>query len=70
MALDFTQLEAAVTEDESVDSSAAQLITALAKEVEDNKNDPIALQKFVDRLRTTSATLSAAVAANTKPPQG
>jgi uncharacterized coiled-coil protein SlyX len=65
MALDFTQLEAQVSRDETVNGSAAALIVQLAAEVEANKNDPAALQAFVDRLRASQDTLAAAVSANT-----
>jgi hypothetical protein len=65
MPLDFTALEAAVTEDESVDSSAATLLKTLFDEVEANKNNPAAIQAIVDRVRATNAKLAAAVSANT-----
>lgn len=65
MALDFSQLEAEVTRDASVNSSAKTLIEQLAAEVEANKNDPAALQAFVDRLRGQNDALATAVAANT-----
>lgn len=65
MALDLTALTAAVTEDESVDSSAATLLKTLFDEVEAAKTDPAAIQAIVDRVRNSTAALSAAVAANT-----
>lgn len=65
MALDFSQLEAQVSRDETVNGSAVTLIQQLAAEVEANKNDPAALQAFVDRLRGSQDTLAAAVQANT-----
>lgn len=65
MALDFSQLEAEVARDETVDGSASTLIAKLAAEVEANKNNPAALQALVDRLRASNDALSAAVAANT-----
>ena len=65
MALDLTQLEAEVARDEEVNSSAAILIGQLAAEIEASKNDPVALQTLVDRLRASQDSLSEAVAANT-----
>lgn len=65
--LDLTQLEAEVTRDEEVNSSAAILIGRLAAEIEASKNDPVALQALVDRLRSQQDALAAAVAANTTP---
>jgi hypothetical protein len=75
MALDLSALEAEITRDEEVNSSAATLISSLASEIERLKNDPAALQALVNRLRTNSDALSAAVAANTPgepepPPEG
>lgn len=63
--LDLTQLEAEVARDEAVNSSAATLITRLAAEIEASKNDPVALQGLVDRLRSSQDALATAVAANT-----
>jgi len=63
--LDFTALEAELTANESVDSSAAALITALANEIEANKDAPAKLQAMADRLRASNASLAAAVAAGT-----
>ncbi len=65
MPLDLTALEAAIAEDESVDSSATTLINALLDEVEANKNDPARIQALVDRARASSAPLAAAVARGT-----
>jgi uncharacterized coiled-coil protein SlyX len=65
MALDLTQLEAEVSRDEAVNSSAATLIGKLAAEIEASKNDPAALQALVDRLRASQDSLAAAVSANT-----
>lgn len=65
MALDLSQLEAEVARDEQVNSSAALLISQLAAEIEASKNDPVALQALVDRLRASQDGLAAAVAANT-----
>lgn len=63
--LDLTALEAAVTEDEKADSSAATLLKKLFDEVEANKTDPAALQALVDRVRASTGALAAAVVANT-----
>lgn len=67
MPLDLTALEAEIARDGDVDSSAATLIQRLAAEIEANKTDPAALQALVDRLRSQTDTLAAAVAA--VPPQ-
>jgi len=60
--LDLTALEAAVTEDESTDNSAVTVITALMAEVEANKGNPAAIQAIVDRVRTSTGKLAAAIA--------
>ena len=65
MPLDLSALEAEVTRDESVDSSASTLLKSLFDEVEAHKNDPAAIQALVDRVRASNDSLSAAVAANT-----
>jgi uncharacterized coiled-coil protein SlyX len=65
MAMDFTQLEAEVARDESVNSSAANLLGQLAAEIERLKGDPVALQALVDRLRASQDALAAAVQTNT-----
>ena len=65
MPLDLSQLEAEVARDEQVNSSAALLISRLAAEIEASKNDPVALQNLVDRLRASQDSLSEAVLANT-----
>jgi len=71
--LDFSALETELNRNDSVDGSATVLMEALFKEVEANKNDPTALQAFVDRARAANDKLAAAVAANTPaavPPPG
>ena len=65
MPLDLTDLTAAVTEDESVDSSAITLINNIAAALEAAKGDPIAVAALAARLRATSASLAAAVSAHT-----
>jgi hypothetical protein len=65
MPLDLTALEAELTRNESVDSSAALLMKRLFDEFEANKNNPVAIQALVDRARAANDSLSAAVAANT-----
>ena len=65
MALDLSALEAAVSEDETVDGSAIALINGLATALEATKGDPVAVQALADRLRATSAALAAAVIAHT-----
>jgi len=63
--LDLSQLQAEIERNEQADSSAIQLMRALAAEVEASKNDPVALQAFVDRLRLSTDALAAAVVTNT-----
>jgi hypothetical protein len=65
MPLDLTALEAEITRDEQVNSSAATLIAAIATELESVKGDPAAVQALVDRLRSQSDSLAQAVANNT-----
>ena len=63
--INFTALEAEITRDNDVNSSAATLIASLAKEIADNVENPEALELLVTRLREQSDALAAAVAANT-----
>lgn len=63
--LDLSALEAEVTRNESVDGSAKTLLEQLFAEVEAHKNDPVAIQALVDRVRAANDSLSAAVVANT-----
>lgn len=63
--LDLSALEAEVTRNESVDSSASVLLKSLFDMVEAAKNDPAAIQAIVDRVRASNDALTAAVAANT-----
>jgi hypothetical protein len=63
--LDLTRLRDEVARDNEVNASAATLILRLAAEVEANKNDPEALQAFVDQLRSQNDTLAKSVAENT-----
>ncbi len=65
MALDFTALQAEITRDADVNSSAATLLADLAAKVEATKGDPAAVQALADALRANSDSLAAAVAANT-----
>jgi hypothetical protein len=69
MALDFTALEAELTRDNDVNSSAATLIEKLADEIEAAGGDKAKLDELVAKLRAQSDALAAAVAANT-PGQG
>lgn len=63
--LDLTALEAELTRNESVDSSAKLLMERLFAEFEANKNNPAAIQALVDRARAANDSLATAVAANT-----
>lgn len=67
MPLDFSALDAEITRDTDVNSSASTLITTLAAQFEAVKGDPAAVQALVDRLRSNNDSLAAAVAANTTP---
>jgi hypothetical protein len=63
--LDLTALQAEVTRDQGVVSSAVTLIKNLADKIEATKGDPAAVQALADSLRTSTDDLAAAVAANT-----
>lgn len=67
MPLDLSALEAEVTRDTDVNSSASTLISALAAQFEAVKGDPAAIQALADKLRANNDSLAAAVAANTTP---
>lgn len=69
MALDLTALGVELDRDRDVNSSASDLIDRLAAEVEASKNDPVALQAMVDRLRANSDALAAKVANTSGQPQ-
>lgn len=63
-------LRAEVERNQSVDSSAITLLNALAAKVEENINDPAALQALVDQVRASNDALAAAVSANTPAAEG
>ena len=65
MPLDFTELEAVVAENESVDAGAIALLDILFAEFEANKNAPAAIQAIVDKGRAANARLAAAIVAKT-----
>lgn len=70
MALDFTDLQAEVARNSSVDSSAAALIRGIADKIAaaiaaDDATDATNLNALVSELRTSSDDLSAAVSENT-----
>lgn len=60
-------LEDAVTKQEGAEASAKVLIGEFAKFVEAHKDDPTALQAFVDRITASADSLATAVAANPDP---
>jgi hypothetical protein len=64
MALDLSVLAAEVTEIGGTVDSAIALIQALADKIENNIDDPAALQALVDELNAKQEALAAAVAAN------
>lgn len=63
--LDLTALEAEVSRNTEVDSSATLLLKRLFDEVEANKTNPAAIQGIVDRVRAANDALAAAVVAHT-----
>jgi hypothetical protein len=63
--MDLSGLEAEVTEQETVDASAATLLNSLFSAFEASKTDPAAIQALVDRGRAATVALSAAITANT-----
>lgn len=65
MALDLSQLEAEVTRDNDVNSSAATLLTRLSELVAATAGDPAKVQALADQLKAQSDALAAAVTANT-----
>lgn len=54
-----------VTRNDAVDASAITLLNGLSAQIEQLKNDPVALQALADELKGSSDALAAAVAANT-----
>ena len=65
MALDLQALTEEVTRLETIEAGAVTLIHSLADEVASLKNDPVALQALVDRIKAADDTLSAALVENT-----
>ena len=65
MPLDFAALEAEITRDNDVNSSAATLLADLATRLEATKGDPAKVAELASSLRANSDLLAAAVAANT-----
>lgn len=59
-----------IERNKSVDDSAITLLNALAAKVEENINDPAALQALVDEVRNSNDALAAAVTANTPAAEG
>ena len=65
MSAELDALTAKVQEAISVEESAIALINGLAVQIAALKNDPVALQALADSLGAETASLSAAVTANT-----
>lgn len=65
MALDFADLEAEVTRNETVDGSASALINLLADQIDDAAGDIEKLSALTARMRSSTDGLVAAVTANT-----
>jgi hypothetical protein len=62
---DLSALTAAVEESTTVEQSAIALLNTLAADLEAVKTDPAAIQTIADNIRNNSASLAAAVTANT-----
>jgi hypothetical protein len=65
MSAELDALTAQVQANTDAEASAALAFTSLAAKIEAGKNDPAALTALASALRTSAATLSAAVIANT-----
>lgn len=65
MALDLTALTEEVARLETVEASAVEMLHKLADEVASLKDDPVALQALVDRIKASSDDLANAVVVNT-----
>lgn len=61
----IAEMEAAVTETETVEGSAAVLLPKLGAIIEANKNAPAALSALAARLKAPNSTLLSAITANT-----
>jgi hypothetical protein len=68
MASDLTALQAAIANETTVIQSAIVGFQGLAQEIQDLKNDPVALQALADQVNKDAAALAAAVPANTPTP--
>jgi hypothetical protein len=58
-------LEAAVTENTTLDGSIIELVNGLAVQIDALKTDPVKLAALATSLRASSAAISAAILANT-----
>jgi len=65
MSTEMDDLEREVQESTAVQESAISLITGLAQQIRDLKDEPAKLEELANKLDTSSAALAAAVAANT-----
>lgn len=65
MTKELDDLQTRVEENTNVEQSAISLLEGLSQQIVDLKDDPAALQGLADKLRDNSASLAAAVAANT-----
>lgn len=63
--MDLTRLQADVEADTNAVNSATLLLGQLAQEIRDNADDPEALAALAEQLEANTASLSAAVTANT-----
>ena len=67
MANDLTPIADQVTAIEGVVPSVVALVNGLAAWISANKNDPVAIQGYADRLSASASALGEAVAANPLP---
>lgn len=65
MYMDFTALSKQVQTTIDVETSAKTLLDGLAAQLQQIKNDPAAVQAFVDKLQQSSSALAADIVANT-----
>ena len=67
MSKELDALEAAVTENISLDQSIIDLVNGLAAQIVSMKDDPVKLQALADSLKAKSVAISEAIQANTQP---
>lgn len=65
MANDLSAIQAAVTNETTVEASAITLLQNLSAQLTSLKNDPAAIQALADSINANATSLAAAVTANT-----